>query len=782
MNPATAKPSTATVLDKLLEALSQACVYNRNDQVPPAVLLWTDQDRQWEPLLPRLRGILPHLLTLGPYDPATRTGPAIWLRCMLARTLPGLAYWPDETIPILYLPEVSRPQLRAVEDCPASLQPLAALQYRGAFFSHANGKDWTIAAFLQSDKIGLGLDVARDNATQEALRSALAELADVEVSKLAGKQLSADDFHALLAPEPDRMILQWLNDPAATREQWGKARWKTFRSVCKKQYDFDPEGDGELAGAERLGLRQKKWESVWQRFADGPVPYPNVPERLRGARPKDRELFETSESWPQDNEGLEHELRTELSALRALGLTEMRTRVSELEERHGPRRSWVWARLDRAPLAKALLHVTALAAATTTPLTGGTLEALAGAYVAGGWQADAAMLAALAAVKTTEDVAAVREAILALYQPWLRDTAERFQQLATGTLEHPARKPGKKPDVSEGTCILFADGLRYDVAQRLRAALEQRGLTLNMGWHWSAIPPVTATAKPALSPVADLLTGTADGDEFCPAVKATGKKLTNDRFHQLLEARGYQILKGEPTGDPSGLAWTECGQIDRTGHDQGWLLARRLDEEVQALADRTAALLAAGWKEVHIVTDHGWLLLPGGLPKEEIPVYLAQERWGRCAVPRPGSKVDLPQRTWHWSNKVWVALAPGITCFVAGKEYAHGSLSLQECVVPEMHVRAGKAAATARIESVKWHGLRCKITVQGDGDAVRADLRTKLADPATSLTTPKPVGGDGSVSLPVEDDSQEGAAAFVVLLDADGQVIDKQSTTVGGDA
>jgi hypothetical protein len=57
-----------TVLQKLLQALEQACTYNRNDQVPPAVLLWPDQDRQWEPLLPRLRGILPHLLTLGSWE------------------------------------------------------------------------------------------------------------------------------------------------------------------------------------------------------------------------------------------------------------------------------------------------------------------------------------------------------------------------------------------------------------------------------------------------------------------------------------------------------------------------------------------------------------------------------------------------------------------------------------------------------------------------------------------------------------------------------------------
>jgi len=44
-------------------------------------------------VLPVLRERLPHLLTLGPYAANCKTGPAIWLRCMIARTLPE-ANWP----------------------------------------------------------------------------------------------------------------------------------------------------------------------------------------------------------------------------------------------------------------------------------------------------------------------------------------------------------------------------------------------------------------------------------------------------------------------------------------------------------------------------------------------------------------------------------------------------------------------------------------------------------------------------------------------------------------
>ena len=75
---------TGTVFDALVRSLLAASRYDRNDQTAPAVVLWTDRDGQWRSLLPRLRLTLPQILTLGDYDPATKTGPAIWLRLQAA--------------------------------------------------------------------------------------------------------------------------------------------------------------------------------------------------------------------------------------------------------------------------------------------------------------------------------------------------------------------------------------------------------------------------------------------------------------------------------------------------------------------------------------------------------------------------------------------------------------------------------------------------------------------------------------------------------------------------
>ena len=114
------------MLDALVAALRRAGSYNRNDQEPPVAVLWPDKERQWLPLLPLLRARLP-LLTLGEYKPAERSGPGYWMRCMLARSIPE-DLLPADEIPILYLPGYSRQELRAIEDCPKPLRPLAELQ------------------------------------------------------------------------------------------------------------------------------------------------------------------------------------------------------------------------------------------------------------------------------------------------------------------------------------------------------------------------------------------------------------------------------------------------------------------------------------------------------------------------------------------------------------------------------------------------------------------------------------------------------------------------------
>ncbi len=249
-----------TIQDAIIQALTWVGEdYNRNDQVAPAVILWPDKDRQWEPLLPKFRERLPHLLTLGAFDAAQKTGPAVWLRCMVARTLPE-ADWGEKTVPVIYLPGVSRQDFRSIEECPKTMLPLMELQFRSAFWTQVSHKDWTVLALLQSAEGGLGLDVARDTATQEAMRLALLKLAETEVKDLTGRRLEAADFHDLMSPDSVRDILAWLNDPKGFQGKLAENDWTGFCQRCQDRLGFHPGKHGSLHAAQLLAARRGGWQ------------------------------------------------------------------------------------------------------------------------------------------------------------------------------------------------------------------------------------------------------------------------------------------------------------------------------------------------------------------------------------------------------------------------------------------------------------------------------------------------------------------------------------------
>jgi len=85
-----------TFYETLVKALDTAGEYNSADQVAPAGILWTDKDRQWEKLIPLLAERLP-IFSLGEYNLETSSGPAYWLRCVIAGAFPKL-FSPHEKI------------------------------------------------------------------------------------------------------------------------------------------------------------------------------------------------------------------------------------------------------------------------------------------------------------------------------------------------------------------------------------------------------------------------------------------------------------------------------------------------------------------------------------------------------------------------------------------------------------------------------------------------------------------------------------------------------------
>ncbi len=767
-----------TVLDALTARITAATAHNHATEHGPVAVLWTDGDRKWEPALTALRARMPQLWTLGPYDPAARQGPAAWVKWRLGQHKDG-----DPT-PVLYLPGVRRLQFRSLEDFPEAYRPLAELQFRGTWWTQQNGKDWTPLAFLSSKKDGLGLLIAEDQATVSALERLIVRVLAAPVAELKRpSRIEAEHLVALLTDDPDGDLLDWLEDPTGVKTRCTPDEWAVFRDFVQQRLDVDLDRDGALVVAERLLQRNGGWAKVWKRYAEAAseANFAGVYSVLEKVNPPQM-LFGDRSAYPSHNDKQEQALRAALVALGALPEPAVRDRLRALETEHGPRRSWVWAKLGKTRMASVLQHLVALADATDASVGGGTRDALARWYSETGHKADASALAALSMVDHA-DGAAIHAVVRALYLPWLQRAADRLSEV----IKVEGYPQSAAVPIEDGTCLLFADGLRWDVGTTLASRLVAAGRRVTQDGRWVAFPPVTGTSKPDVSPIRHQLSGGTGASSFAPSVKATGKVLDSAAFQQLMATAGVAVLSGNETGDPSGRAWTEFGDIDKYGHKHGCKTARHVEDQLRELEQRIAELLAAGWKRIRVTTDHGWLLVPGGLPTTSLPGWLTEARWQRCALAKGSSQVDLPSLPWAWDPSVSVAFPPGVDAFsiqtANSREYAHGGLTLQECYTPVLTVSLDRPAVEGKLGELRWVGLRCKATVQTTCAGLRLDLRAKVADAASSvLTAPRTFGDDGNISVAVPDDSKEGTAAFAVLLAPDGSVLDKRPTTIGGDA
>ena len=768
------------LVDILASQIRSAAEFNSNIQAAPVAILWTDKLKQWQSAMPLLQAIMPELVVLGEYNPSLRQGPSIWLKCVIARTLPDFNI-PDGKTPIIYLPGIERKDLRAIAECPIYLQPLAEIQYRGCWWAYNSaGRDWNVNSFLLSKKFGAGLDVAQDEKSQVALLHVLTELLETEQNELSNRRLEASDFNKLISNDPDRDLLSWMNNSEQCQSNWNVTKWQAFMGICDTEYHFNPEQDGTLTAAELLCQRQGVWENVWQRFEESCHLYPKLPELLMKV---EGDLASGGANYPRINQESENTLFREMSdLLNNHSSLEIRNKIQLLETSHKFRRDWIWAKLGLSPLARVLEYLAPIAKLTETSFSGASAMEMAEYYKDEYWQVDDNVLRALELVLEPKQSELVNDILDAIYTPWLQEVVQNFQSLV---------KNGGYPGYSEineataeyqvgGEVVFFVDGLRFDIAQRLLTKLSKHG-EAELSYNWAALPSVTATAKAAVTPVHNKISGRVLDKNFQPSLKNDDKPFTSYYFKKLLNEKGWQFLAEGETGNPFGNAWVQTGDIDKEGHVKGLKLAARIDILLEEIESRVKELLTYGWRKVRIVTDHGWLLTPKTLPKVEISKHITETRWGRCAILKDTIHTDHLSLGWHWNPEVSIAMAPGIGSFIAGKYYDHGGLSIQECLTPWIEVKNTqineKTRVKASISSSRWLGLTCKVEVNTNDENIFACLRTSAADQNSEICKRKLIK-NGKCTLMVEDEYED-HSVVLVLLDEQGELLAKKPVIVG---
>jgi hypothetical protein len=768
----------------IAKALRDAATFNAGANSAPAVVLWADPERAWEPVIRSLQEAVP-ILVLGEYDPATAQGPGLWLRAVLASPvsveLPSHLAERDERNPwVIYLPGVSRSFVAEASALTDSLAPLAEIAIRSNWWPSAHGQTpWTPQSFLAS-KQGAGLDIAGDAATRSAFTQVLDKLffEDIDDLKRMGR-LDSSRLHHFVLDDTVRTLLEWMDEPNAVQASLEGARWQALIASCKSTYGFSPEKDGALTAASRLGGRAGEWSAVWLRFAENPSRYPNIPNLLDRARPLDVKLFGDADphpdSWPSWNRDQEEALRDALGVLATL--QDPHGRIVELAAAHSLREDNVWAALGQAPLSRAMGHLAELADRVATGSSSSDLKALVAWYGDEGHVIDDLALRSIAEAKTARDRAAVATALGALYDPWVDESARVFQKAAV-----PNYTGRTGLNIGAGTVVVYVDALRFDLATRVARRLSP--LNVAVETRLAAFPSVTPTGQPAVAPIVITVSG---GTAF-DAADDRGRSLKGPVLRSALASAGVQFLGWDAAevGEPTGKAWTQTNSIDSLGHSHGHALADLVDQQLDLVAERVRGLLDAGWRQVVIVTDHGFLLPGQAAQKVTLPMQVTEGDAARkprvARLKAAAARPDFPILPWTWDTSVDMVSAPGAAAFEAGSLYEHGGLSLQECVIAVVTVTRGDTAvAPVKVQAVRWTGQRCRLDYSPVEADIVAEIRLRPADASSVVGGPKPPAEPGEVKVLVDEEQAPGGTiAWVVLLSPDGRVLSQTQTTVGG--
>jgi hypothetical protein len=767
-----------SLLDKLISSLINARISNSNLFTRPAVILWPDPEKQWESVIPMLQEKLTHLIVLGTYESAKKQGPAIWVKCMVSRTLPE-ANWAEGTIPVVYLPGMSKTDIRNTAYGDLELQPLAEYQYTGVMWLQENGKEWTVNAFLQNREEGMNIKIAQDAVTREILKKALPlYLTDSELLYVK-ERVDYDYLYNVIFPEFVSALLKWICRGDEFLKSLGEDRKEVFRRICLDRFGFEADHKNIKSIIEKLAKRKNGWEQVWQYYSHSPYKYPEVESWLRSLTPEGISLWSDEAEisvWPQLNDEKENDLRNALKKIAKMSSLEAVRFLQELQTVHSPRLAWVWAELGLSPLAKSVEHLATMTKISSESYPAATIEDIEDYYVKTGHQCDMHMRKAYAAIKTENDKEAVKNAITVVYKPWLENLTLKYQKhvdaLSTGSVM-------QKYLDDDDAFVLFVDAFRYDIASEFIATLPANKYKSTITYKRCALPSLTPTAKPAVSPLADAISDESEFNEFRPQFK-NGKDVTSPTFKDMLETKGFSFVNSATDIDVQGKHWQETGEIDTRGHEEQSGMIRRIPECLDKLHELIRVAFDKGIKRIKIVTDHGWLLLPGGLPKESMPADLTETRWGRCALLKEGVQSNLSHHPWYWNKNIYIAYAPGISFFKKNQEYAHGGISLQECVVPVITIENLNASvANAKIASVKWVNLRCNVETTGAPDGYQIDIRTKFTDSVTSVVLSQDKSLRNNRCSILIDDEAENQAVTIVLVDENGVIIDKKIGIAG---
>lgn len=239
---------------------------------------------------------------------------------------------------------------------------------------------------------------------------------------------------------------------------------------------------------------------------------------------------------------------------------------------------------------------------------------------------------------------------------------------------------------------IIVDALRYDCALAIADLLGESDVEVVPAI--APLPTITAVGMTAMLPLAGVTFSVeTKGNSLHPYIDGKDMAVRANRM-EFLASHGADCrdisdiesatMPTESLGDL--LVVFGHDDVDLIGHGDAQALIRHLQIEIERLVRLIRKLHRWGYDYVHVVTDHGFILLD----EERLPQEVSCDKsWCRVLKERyavVSAGIDLPVFTFPftWDESLRIAIPPGMAFFKAEKSFSHGGASLQEIIVPHL--------------------------------------------------------------------------------------------------
>lgn len=270
-----------------------------------------------------------------------------------------------------------------------------------------------------------------------------------------------------------------------------------------------------------------------------------------------------------------------------------------------------------------------------------------------------------------------------------------------------------KPEIA----VIVGDGIRYEIADYIAQALEKK-LKVEKQIMLADMPSETEHNMSALY---------VGNGEVLPVHKDREKKLTDITGKPItymdLEALSYGV-----TADYLVLSY---GDIDKAGEKLQQGAIKLFSEFEQVLTDKITQILNMGYHEVHLITDHGFVLTgildeadklsPDATGKKEV-----HERFIRTIDKQSNSGWFGVKESYGEYNYVYAAKSHRPFKSKGSYGFSHGGFTPQEIIIPKFTFRKEKAATSGLIVTIS--NKKESAEVIGDYFDIKLQADSKTTD------------------------------------------------------